>query len=257
MNSRLYRGTVWHARGEPRYTFRYSVWYICLDLAEREQVAKRLWLFSHNRHNVTSLWERDYAALQDESSAPAPGERVELLTMPRFLNYVFNPVSFLLRRTVGPPESAAAGHAKPPQTSIAAITGVVAEVHNTWGERHLYVLDREGEGDVYRSSIDKAFYVSPFLAPEARYEFTLTEAKGSGLQIDINQTNPDGKWVFGAGIDVAPLPLTNANLTRLLVAMPLLNLKTIAAIHWQGIKIWLRGAKFRQNPSRIRTKERV
>jgi uncharacterized protein len=242
LNSRLYKGTVWHARREPGYTFRYSVWYLCLDLAERAQVAKKLWLFSHNRHNVTSLWDKDYAVLDDESCTAVIGERVELLTMPRFLNYVFNPVSFVLRRGVN---------------RKSEISGVTAEVHNTWGERHLYVLDREDGGDVYRSSIDKAFYVSPFLSPEARYEFSLTEGEAGRLRVDINQRNREDEWVFGAGIDVTPLQLTNANLLRLLVSMPLLNVRTIAAIHWQGLKIWLRGAKFRQNPSRIRTKERV
>jgi DUF1365 family protein len=243
VNSRFYRGTVWHARGEPKYVFRYSVWYLCLDLAERGEVAKKLWPFSLNRHNLTSLWEKDYAVLQDEGWRAEPGERVELLTMPRFLNYVFNPVSFLLRRA-----------------EDGVVMGVTAEVHNTWGERHLYVLDREGDGDEYRSSIDKAFYVSPFLGPEARYEFKLSEAEEDErerLQIEIGEHDAAGEWTFSAGIDVRPLAVTNANLARLLLTMPFMNLKTIAAIHWQGLKIWLRGEKFRPNPSRMRRKERA
>jgi DUF1365 family protein len=241
VNSRFYKGTVWHVRGEPRYEFRYSVWYVCLDLAERDEVERKLCCFSLNRHNVTSLWEKDYAVLQDRTAASGSGERLELVTMPRFLSFVFNPVSFLIRRS-----------------KDGSVTHVTAEVHNTWGERHLYHMDREGDGYEYRSGIDKAFYVSPFLDPEARYEFTLSEAEEDGaLRIQIAENDATGKWKFSAGINVHPLAITNANLAWLLVAMPFVNLKTVAAIHWQGMKLWLRGVKFRPNPSRMRRKERA
>ena len=284
MRSCLYRGTVWHTRSRltnsspsdraPAYRFAYSVWYLGLNLAERDEVDARLRLFSRNRHNVTSFWDSDYEALSDPRSlSPSPnplppGEEglmaspestTQLLTMPRFLNHVFNPFSVYITRD-------AAG----------AISDATAEVHNTWGERHLYHLSQaqdaikpsssggRGLGDgastrasTYAASVGKAFYVSPFISPEGRYHVELQEdPQTRRLQIRIDESDEDGTF-FQAGIDLTPLPLTDANLLRLLVRFPFVNLKTVAMIHWHGIKLWLRGEPFRRNPSRARRRERV
>jgi DUF1365 family protein len=232
MKSRLYEGRVWHTRRDPEYTFEYRVWYLGLDLAECDDVARRLRLLSHNRFNLAAFWDRDYLALEDSITAAPSGGRYELLTMPRFLGHVFNPVSFLLQR--GPDGT---------------VAGVTAEVHNTWGERHLYRLDREPGSETYTSSAAKAFYVSPFIDMEGDYRFELREDADGGLRVRIDEHDVNG-WFFGAGIDVKPLPLTDANLLKLSLKYPLVNLKTVAMIHWQGLRIWRRGEPFRANPSR-------
>ena len=78
MNSRLYRGIVWHTRGEPAYRFQYRVWYLCLDLAEIAQVDSKLRLLSIGRHNLTSFWAGDYLALEDDSvTIPRTHRRVQ------------------------------------------------------------------------------------------------------------------------------------------------------------------------------------
>lgn len=237
MRSRLYEGRVWHTRRDPEYTFEYSVWYLGLDLAEANEVDRRLKLFSHNRFNLSALWDKDYIALNEETLiAPAYGS-VELVTMPRFLGHVFNPVSFFLHRD-------AAG----------AIAEVTAEVHNTWSEQHVYNLRRQSGGEHYEASTTKAFYVSPFIDMEAEYRFELQEDDAGQLRIRIDEYDKDA-WFFQAGIDVKPLELTDANLARLLIRYPFVNLKTIAMIHWQGLRIWRQGGKFRSNPSR-RKKQR-
>jgi DUF1365 family protein len=245
------------------------VWYLGLDLAERDEVDEKLRLFSRNRFNLTSLRDDDYLALSDLAPSPnplppeeeglmAPGERRQLITMPRFLNFVFNPFSVLLTRG-----------------AEGAICGATAEVHNTWGERHLYRLDRQGPnkpsspggsglgeeerplGSTYASSIEKGFYVSPFISPEGSYQVELQEDADTGrLHIRIDESDEDGTF-FQAGIDVTPLPLTDVNLLRLLVRFPFVNLKTVALIHWQGLKLWLRGEPFRRNPSRARRDKRA
>jgi len=276
VRSVLYRGTVWHTRtrltdaSKPGYRFAYSVWYVGLDLAERDEVDAKLRLFSRNRFNVTSFWDKDYVCLGREVSPSPnplppgeeglmmPGERRQLVTMPRFLNFVFNPFSVLISRNAS-----------------GAISTATAEVHNTWGEKHLYQLNRdqrskpsspggrglgEGEtspGSTYTSSVDKGFYVSPFISPEGRYQVELQEDGETGrLRIRIDESDEDGTF-FQAGIDVAPLPLTDANLLRLLVRFPFVNLKTVAMIHWQGLKLWLRGEPFRRNPGRARRDKRI
>ena len=234
MNSRLYEGRVWHTRRDPAYTFEYSVWYLSLDLAETAEVDRRLRLFSHNRFNLTSVRDGDYLVLDEPRSTAAAGSRVELLTMPRFLNHAFNPVSFLLGRD--------------PAGSIEDVT---AEVHNTWGERHLYNLHRQPDAETgsYTSSALKAFYVSPFIDMEGEYRFELREDDDGRLRVRIDEYDGDD-WFFGSGIDVRPRPLTDGNIARLLLKYPFVNLKTVAMIHWQGLRIWRRGERFRANPRR-------
>lgn len=232
MRSRLYEGRVWHTRREPAYTFEYTVWYLGLDLDETADVAKKLRLFSHNRLNLTSFWDRDYLALEGNDGIEAPeGGSVELVTMPRFLNHVFNPVSFFLRRD-----------------GTGRVADVTAEVHNTWSERHLYHLAREPGSDTYTSSATKAFYVSPFIDMKGDYRFELRE-EGNRLRVRIDEYDGD-EWFFGSGIDVTSKPLTDGNLAQLLLKYPFVNLKTVAMIHWQGLRVWRRGERFRANPSR-------
>jgi DUF1365 family protein len=104
--------------------------------------------------------------------------------------------------------------------------------------------------------IEKQFYVSPFISPEGRYEVELQEDAATGrLLISIDESDDDGTF-FRSGIDVTPMLLTDANLLRLLVRFPFVNLKTVAMIHWQGLKLWLRGEPFRRNPGRARRKKR-
>jgi DUF1365 family protein len=260
VRSCLYRGNVWHTRSrlsdasKPGYRFAYSVWYLGLDLAEREEVDARLRLLSRNGHNLTSWWDGDYLALSDLSLSSNPlrsrgegltassGLTTQHVTMPRFLNYVFNPFSVLINRNI-----------------LGDICGATAEVHNTWGERHLYNLTQahpSTEG-VYTSTVDKQFYVSPFISPEGRYQIELREDPATRrLRISIDESDDDGPF-FQAGMDLTPLPLTDANLLRLLVQFPFVNLKTVAMIHWQGLKLWLRGEPFGRNPSSERRREAI
>ena len=232
MKSCLYRGSVWHTRTEPAYSFHYSVWYLGLYLDELDLVERELRLLSRNRVNLTSFWDNDYLALQDGSVAASASD-IQLITMPRFFGYVFNPVSFFLQRD-----------------EEQCLERVVAEVHNTWGERHVYDLGRGGEGEEYVSETGKRLYVSPFMNADARYHFALRETPDRRLLIAIDESDEEGQRFFQAGIDVRPLPLTDANLALLLLRYPFVNLKTVAAIHWQGLKLWLRGEPFRRNPSR-------
>lgn len=242
MNSRLYRGTVWHRRETPGYRFQYGVWYLCLDLAEVEMVSRRLKLLSHNRHNLLAFWDRDYQGLSHRGALPPPSDdtgdaaepqRLELLTVPRLFGHAFNPVSFYFQRREG------------------RVQQVSAEVHNTWHERHVYELDGQTEdGAVYTAQTPKAFYVSPFLPDEAHYRFELRESPEGRLRVRIDEHDPAGERIFASGIDVRPLALSDANLVRLMFSLPLVGFKTVAAIHWQGFKLWRRGVSFRPNPSR-------
>ncbi|HEY7268438.1 MAG TPA: DUF1365 domain-containing protein [Dehalococcoidia bacterium] len=237
MKSRILHGSVWHMRTQPRYFFRHGAFYIDLTLDEFDEVAQRLRLFSHNRLNLAAIQDSDYMALGDQSilqsldpNGPPAGRRaLSLITMPRLVGYAFNPVSFILTRD-----------------AEGRVSNVLAEVHNTFGDRHLYDLAPAQSTDaVYTAVADKAFYVSPFIDIEGRYAFRLREDSGR-IRIRIDECRPgEDEPFFRAGMDLTPMTLTDANLLLMLVRYPLVTVKTIGAIHWHGFKLWLRGEAFR------------
>ncbi|MDX1440696.1 MAG: DUF1365 domain-containing protein [Rubricoccaceae bacterium] len=228
MRSLLYEGTVWHERREPAYRLEHSVFYVGFDLEELAGEVARPPVLGHNRFNLLSLHDLDYDILSPARGSD-PSHRGVLLTIPRILGYAFNPVSFLLKR--GPDGT---------------LSSVMAEVHNTWGERHVYDLPPLG-GDVYRSRTTKAFYVSPFLESEGEYEFEIRDETGGGLSVLITEATK-GERAFAAGLHLKPRRLSTANLLKAVTRYPLLNLKVIGAIHWHALRIWLRGAKFHPHP---------
>ena len=159
--------------------------------------------------------------------------RITLLTTARVLGYVFNPVSFYFVRN----------------RSDNALRNVIAEVHNTHGERHIYDLDRIAGAATYTARASKAFYVSPFIDMDARYEFDFRESAVGDYDIRLDEYQGDALF-FQAQLVLSPRPLTNANVAHMLARYPLVTLKTIALIHWQGLKLWLRGVKYRPWTSR-------
>jgi DUF1365 family protein len=165
MRSHLLEGRVRHRRSRPfEYRLDHGVWYAALDLAELDEVGRRFRLLGRNRRNVLAFRDRDHWAepardlretvlqhLRDEGEDPA-GWRITLVTSLRVFGYVFNPASFYLCRD-----------------AEGVLRIVVIEVHNTHGERHLYTLRPQGEGTAFASSMEKGFYVSPFIEMEGRY----------------------------------------------------------------------------------------
>lgn len=251
MRSRLYAGTVRHRRlGERAYAFGYGVYYCYIDLDEIGEVDRRIWPLSYNRFNVLSFLDGDHIG----GGVPPTGIResvrthlaergvdvgngsVGILTNARVLGYVFNPVSFYFVRSVD-----------------GGLRHLMAEVHNTHGERHVYDLTRDPEdAAVYRSAATKEFYVSPFIDMDARYEFSCSEQHGR-LALRIDEYRGDALF-FQADLQLAPRPFTNANVARMLARYPLITLKTIGLIHWQGLKLWLRGEKYRKHtPREVKT----
>ncbi len=162
------RHRVMHQRLRPRrHRLRYRIFSLLLDLDELDGLAARLWLFSHNRFNLFSFADRDHgngsteplrAQIEHQLTAAgiAPdGGPIRLLTMPRVLGYVFNPLSvyFCYRRA-------------------GALAAIVYEVNNTFGERHNYLVPVSGEstGMIYQECV-KQLFVSPFLDTEMNYSF--------------------------------------------------------------------------------------
>ena len=242
----LYIARIMHRRpGAPRYRFGYRAWYLLLDIDAIDAACAATPLLSRNRFNWLSFHDADHGphdgsplrpwleALLADRGVTLAGGRVRLLAMPRVLGYGFNPLSLFYC------EHADGG-----------LRAIVAQVHNTFGEHHFYVLHADGAAMGSRVTADKAkrFHVSPFLDRDGRYRFHFLypdERLGVGIRLydDSGQTLRIATTLTGER-----RPLTTAALLRAALAQPLLPFKVIAAIHWQALKLWLRGAGYRPKP---------
>jgi hypothetical protein len=253
MTSHLLAGKVRHRRARPfTYQLEHDVFYFALDLAELDAVAARLRLVGRNRRSIVGFRDADHlptpatdldadirAHLRVEDEDPS-GWRITLITNLRVLGYVFNPASFFLCRD-------AAG----------ALRVVIVEVHNTFGERHLYTLRPAalpGEAPSpapggaiaapgpFGASMAKAFFVSPFISVDGRYAVHVRDDdEGVRIAIVLRQ---DGEVMLSTSMLLERRPLTDRNLLRLLLRHPFMTQRTMALIHLHAIRLWLRGARF-------------
>jgi DUF1365 family protein len=238
--SALYRGEVVHRRLEgPKHGFRYPVYLHLLDLDELEDLDRDLRLFGHDRPRPVAFRDSDHlgdprrplranveAFLRESGSGLRPG-RIEILTHCRVFGYVFNPVSFIYCYDEGD-----------------RLAAVVAEVNNTFGERHPYLLEVDGESRVWVEK--KVFHVSPFFPLDGSYRWEVPEP-GPALRIRVDLTR-GGRPALAARMSLARLPLTDASLARALLRYPLMTGQVIGAIHWEALRLWWKRAPFWTKP---------
>ncbi len=245
MNSCLYTGWIRHRRHHPRvHDFRYRLVLAYLDLDELDLLDRTVRPFSLNRWNLWSFFDRDHVDGRPGSTARKvrrllahhgiafDGGTIRLLTQCRVLGYVFNPISLYYCRDAD-----------------GALAAVVAEVSNTFGERHLYLLDgrqRAAAGANARFRAAKAMHVSPFLAMDCTYDFTLAPV-GERLGVGIVQ-HEEGRHVLDAQLRGRRTPLTTRTLTGALLRYPFVTVQTIAAIHAEAARLYLKGIPFRRHP---------
>jgi hypothetical protein len=124
-----------------------------------------------------------------------------------------------------------------------ALRCVVAEVHNTYGERHAYLLNPDAGGG---AEVDKQFYVSPFNDVSGRYElrFELTPGR---VRVTVDLVR-DGSVVFGAFLDLVPEPATAGTVVRTALRMPAMTHKVSVLIRWHGLRLWLRRLPIAERP---------
>ena len=241
LRSHLLRGVVRHRRTQPKsYELEHDVFYLAFDLDEIDAVDERLRLFSRGRRNVLSLRDSDHFVphasdlrasvhlhLQQEGF-DTDGWRITFIATPRVLGYQFNPASFYLCRDRD-------GH----------MQSVIVEVHNTHGERQLYTLRPERKGQAWVDSMDKEFYVSPFIGMDSHYTVRVQDDPAR-LRIAINQTE-HGEPLLTATLVARRWRLTDRTLLRALLHVPLATQKTIVAIHLHAWRMWRRGFTFRKH----------
>ena len=236
MNSCLYECTVMHHRLEPKENrFRYGIFMFALDLDELDALDVRG--FSRNRWNIYTFRDRDHltlpgletASLRENLSTwlanqgvhlPAGG-RIMLVTLPRVLGYIFNPVSFYFcSDATGAPLCA------------------VVEVGNTFRELKPYLLRAPEVDGRFRLVTPKHFYVSPFSALDLCFDFNL-RVPAETLHLHIDDRAGERPVLLSA-LTGRRAPLTSARLLWLSFKYPLITLKVITLIHWHALLLWLR-----------------
>jgi uncharacterized protein len=235
--SALYTGHVAHMR-PGKHRLRYRVFMLVLDLDELAALDASLRHFASNKNGLLAHFDRDHGARTDlplrpqietklrEAGIAWDGGRIVLLAMPRLLNYVFNPLSvYFCYRGDG------------------AIAALVYEVKNTFGEQHFYVLPPSvAPNGAVVQACDKDFFVSPFLEQDLRYEFKITPP---GERASVAMTVKRGKDIaLTASFAGDRRELTDANILRTVMGNPLMTLMVIFGIHWEALRMWLKGVRY-------------
>lgn len=241
MKSAIYAGEVFHQRFRPRpHRLRYRIFQCLFDLDEIDAMAGQLRLFSRNRFNLFSFHDKDFA---DRSGAPLRGQiealmvragqepdggPIRLLTMPRMLGHVFNPISvwFCHRRD-------------------GSLATLIYEVTNTFKERHSYVIPvtpdqaKAGVSDkLIRQACDKSFYVSPFMDLDMRYDFTV-EPPMERTRVVVAGGDVKGPLIVAA-FQGKRRELSDGALFKAFLRHPLLTLKVVAGIHVEALWLFLK-----------------
>ncbi len=246
MNSKIYVGEVMHSRLAPvKHSFRYPVYFYAFDLDELSLLAASTPLFGYNQLRPVALHDRDYLApgnqsIREKLSTVLSGAdikfslgKVILVTAARYFNYIFNPVSFF--------------YCHDHEGQLACI---VAQVRNTFGEMHLYLLDAGDSEPVdgrMRFIKPKQFHVSPFFPRSGRYEFRLTPA-GDNIDNTI-QYHLDDQLSLVARIFGAAMPMTATGLAKTIIAHPVCASLTMPRILWQAARLhWQRRLPVYEKP---------
>jgi uncharacterized protein len=241
----LYAGEVMHQRLRPfGHRFAYRVFSLVVDLDRLGEADALSRFFSVNGRNLVAFNEDDHAfaegqslrAMADrlfaESGLAERPARILLMCYPRVFGYVFNPISVYFA-----------------YDAEDRLVGLAYSVRNTFGERHLYVAPAE-PGQMtdagVRQERQKTLHVSPFIGMDARYHFRVLPP-GRTIKLRIHETEA-GEPLLAATFAGNGERLDDGSLLRNLARLPLMTFKVMAAIHWQALKIWMKGATFHKSP---------
>jgi uncharacterized protein len=242
----LYFGEVMHARLKPiGHRFSYRVMSLLIDLDRLQAADRQSPLFGVNRAALYSFNEADHGERDGsrlrlyaqrraaEHGIDLTGGRVSLLCYPRLLGYTFNPLSvYFCYRADG------------------RLAVIIYEVRNTFGDIHAYVLPLqpgETSGAGIRQQQNKLFYVSPFIEMAMRYHFRVSPP-GERVKLRILETDREGP-LLAATFSGRRHGLTTSALLRAFFAVPLVTFKIVAAIHWEALRLSLKGARLVPRPN--------
>ncbi len=245
LSSGLYIGEVVHQRFEPsRHRLRYGLVQVLLDLDELPRLSERLRLFSHNRLNIFGFNDSDHgegagAPLRDrveqvlsQAGLATRGGQIALLCIPRVFGYAFNPLSIYYCHN-----------------EFGALIAMIYEVNNTFGQCHTYLIPISGNaGGRIKQICNKEFFVSPFMDMNMTYRFTISKP-GSEIMTSVLGLNDVGKPILFASFSGLRREISDAALWKVLMTFPFWTVGVVAAIHWEALKLFIKGIGLRRRPA--------
>ena len=243
MNSCIYNGTVKHQRFKPiEHSLNYRTFSMLLDLNEIENLAKNISIFSLNKFNLFSFYNRDHGARDGSSLKDWVQKNIKkfnisnnitkitLLCYPRVFGYVFNPLSVFYCYENND------------------LRAIFYEVKNTFNEQHTYIFKIK-DNEKIEQKCKKKFYVSPFMDMETYYNFKLLNPKEK-LSIFIRQTNGE-ETVLTATQTGDKKEFSFKQLIINFFKYPLMTIKIISSIHYEAFFLWKKGAVYRKRKNKI------
>ena len=247
-------GTVRHTRLHPRvHAFRYPTYFLMLPLRSMARPGGHTAdsALAWNRRGALSFHDADHGdgraqqeggtlgwldeTLRREGIHDATGE-VWLHCYPRVFGFTFKPVSFWYCHRAADDQNG-------------ALRAILVEVNNTFGERHCYLLDAPAMGSTLHAT--KVFHVSPFLEPSGDYQFRFLQTLRDGADhilscVDYTQ---NGQLVLRTSVSGRLEPLTAGSIRRALWGYPWMTLAVVLRIHWQALRLWLKGIAWHSKPA--------
>jgi hypothetical protein len=244
MKTGLYFGKVYHARHVPfLHQFTYKVVTFFIDIDERPALDKRLKLFSFNRFGIFSVNNKDHATRDGKDIRPwietaakdkdidLKGGKIFMLTFPRMWGYLFNPITVYYCTDKN-----------------GVLKAVMHQVKNTFGEMHSYMIPvTDIKNGLVTQDHEKVFHVSPFMHMDCHYHFKFT-LPDETFFFAIHQQTKEGK-ILTATWDGDRAAFTDRNLSKALARNTFQSFTIIASIHWEALKLWIKGAKYIPKPT--------
>ena len=242
----IYAGDVIHKRFKPKeHFFKYKVFSLFLDLSEIELISKKTLFFSYNKFNLISFFNKDHgdrdgSSLKDwvvknikKHGIENKNIKIKLLCYPRILGYVFNPLSIFFI-----------------YDKNSTLISILYEVKNTFGEQHTYVFKIKNQKKIIKNNCKKKFFVSPFMDLYSNYYFKVLYPEKK-MSIVIDQRDENGKLLF-ASQGGNRVDLSSKNLFFLYLKHPLMTFKIISAIHFEALRLWIKGIKLVKKKIKIK-----
>ena len=243
MNSCIYNGEVNHTRFKPvKHFLNYKTFSLFIDLDEIEQLDKSISIFSHNKFNIFSFYNKDHGdrdgnclkkwVISNLQKYKIEGNisKIKILCYPRIFGYVFNPLSIFYCYEND------------------KLKSIFYEVKNTFNEQHTYIFKIK-DGEEIKQKCKKKFYVSPFMDMETFYNFKLIDPN-QRLSVMIKQTDAEGTVLTATQTGYKK----EFNFKQLLINFfryPLMTLKIISSIHFEALLLWKKGAIYRKRNKKV------
>ena len=243
MNSCIYNGEVTHTRFKPvRHFLRYKTFSLLIDLDEINELDSRISIFSHNKFNIFSFYDKDHGERDGSSlkewvltnirkfNIEGKINKIKILCYPRIFGYVFNPLSIFYCYEDD------------------KLKAIFYEVKNTFNEQHTYIFKIKDNEEIVQKC-KKKFYVSPFMDMETYYNFKLLNPKDK-LSIFIRQTDKE-ETVLTATQTGDKKEFSFKQLLINFFKYPLMTIKIISSIHYEAFFLWKKGAVYRKRDNKV------